>query len=151
MSCRDLRTAYVSDYTLIQQLTQSVHVAKHIDILTFSSSCPCDYPDSSLQTLTLSQLVANMSSLSILFRTNGTVKGNNLTASQSATTILWGMTAEVEVGSGESKCSYVFIVMYTGFSDGRDVTHFTKLWKAKGDKATIHCRHTGCWWAILYY
>lgn len=145
MSCRDLRTSYVSDYTLISKLTQSVHVAKHIDILTFSSSCSCDYPDSSLQTLTLSQMVANMSSLFILFGIKGIAKWNYLTAS----TTISGLTAEVEVGNGESKCSHIFIVMYTGFSDGRDVTHFAKLCKEKGDKATIHCSHTGCRWAIL--
>lgn len=32
--------------------------------------------------------------------------------------------------------------MYTGWTDGSDVTQTSILWKHKGDNATTHCGHT---------
>ena len=33
-------------------------------------------------------------------------------------------------------------LMYTGFTDGGDVTQSSIMWEDKGDNAAIHCSHT---------
>uniref|UniRef100_A0A667YGF9 Ig-like domain-containing protein n=1 Tax=Myripristis murdjan TaxID=586833 RepID=A0A667YGF9_9TELE len=42
------------------------------------------------------------------------------------------------------KCSLVliFAILYTGLTDGSDVTQTPKLWKNMGENATIDCSHT---------